>query len=116
MVLVPRYATTECGHTTTIKYNDSEPKSRPLLGIEHHRPHLNRLPQRRIRRTRLVRKRRMQRKPRLVHIRIKALEERHLVRRLVRKVIPLVSRTVPETVRARLTVRVDESRRHQVLL
>ena len=44
----------------------------------------------------------MRRKPRLVHVRVKALEQRHLVRRLVRKVIPRVSRIVPETVRARL--------------
>ena len=100
----------------TIKYNDDEPNPRPLLGIEHHRPHLNRLPQRCMRRTRLVRKRRVRRKPRLVHVRVKALEQRHLVRRLVRKVMPRVPRIVPETVGARLTVRVYESRLRQVSL
>lgn len=56
----------------------------------------------------------MRRQPRLVRIRIKTLDERHLVRGLIRQVVPLVSRIVLDAVRPTFAGGVNQARGDEI--
>lgn len=85
------------------------------LRIEHQRPQLYTLPMRRTLRTRRVKECRMGSQPRPVRLRVKALDQRHLFRGLLRQVPPLVRRVVAYAKRRPDAVRVNVLHRDEVV-
>lgn len=87
---------------------------RHLLRIEHQAPDFDALSLRSTSRTSLIQERSMRRQPRLVRIRIETFDQRHLIRPLLRQIIPLVTIPVLDAKRRPLVVVVDVTRRDEV--